>query len=176
MYNLKKTLFLDLTPRQKSALFSYLQALVQKNIKKNHAINKNIDKYEILDKFLEEEKYYHKINQTHFHFVIENLENENFINEILKFIDGVFYHLNFQEKQKPYIDKQKEFAKQQRKRAQEFKMSKSTPTEKQLKYYKKLTKAHNLEPKNTENASRLDLKNWITEILDANNTDGGDDE
>lgn len=163
MYNLKKTLFLDLTHRQKSALLSYLQSFVKKNCGENRAASK----YEILDKFLEEEQYYFKIGQTHFHFVVENLENEAFLAEILKFIEAVLYHLEMLEKQKPYADKQKEFAKQARKKAQDFKMSKELPTKKQLKYYEKLTKAHNLAPKCTEGASRLNLRDWILEIIDS---------
>lgn len=158
MYNLKKTLFLNLTPRQKSALFSFLQGFVKKNCQ--------LEAIEVLDKFLEEEQYYFKIEQTRFHFVVENFENEKFIEEILKFIKGVFYHIEFQEKQKPYLDKQKEFAKLQRKKATEFKMSRELPSKKQLKYYEKLTKAHNLPSKNLENASKLDLRNWIMEIIE----------
>ena len=33
-------------------------------------------------------------------------------------------------------------------------------------YYEKITKAHGIEAKNVENASRLDLRNWIMEIID----------
>lgn len=167
MYNLKKTLFLNLTPRQKSALFSFLQGFVKKN--------RHLEAIEVLDKFLEEEQYYFKIEQTHFHFVIENFENEKFIEEILKFIKGVFCHIEFQEKQKPYIDKQKEFAKLQRKKAAEFKMSRELPSKKQLKYYEKLTKAHNLPLKNLENASKLDLRNRIMEIIEGNRGEGEDE-
>lgn len=169
MYNLKKTLFLNLTARQKSALLSYLQAFTKKNAK--------LSKYEILDKFLEEEKYYFKIEQTHFHFVIENIENEAFTGEILKFIEGVFYHLEMLEKQKPYIDKQKEFAKQARKKAQDFKMSKEKPTQKQLKYYEKLMKSRGSEPENLEGASRLDLRNKIMAIIESvSGTEGKNEE
>ena len=50
-------------------------------------------------------------------------------------------------------------------------MSKLKPTAKQLKYYEKITKAHKIEKKDVENASRLDLRNWIMEILDGENKD-----
>lgn len=163
MYNLKKILFSNLTARQKSALLSYLQAHVKKSI----AADSTIGRYEILDKFLEEENYYFKIEQTHFHFVIENIENEAFLNDILKFIDACLYNLQMKEKQKPYLDKQKEFAKQQRKRAQEFKMGKLSPTKKQLHYYEKVTKAHGVVPKSVEGASRLDLRDWIMEVIES---------
>ena len=45
------------------------------------------------------------------------------------------------------VFEQKEYAKEQRKKAQEFKMSKLKPTKKQLFYYEKITKAHNIEKK-----------------------------
>jgi len=158
VYNLKKNLFLNLTARQKSALVSYLQAFIKKN--------RTLSKSEILNKFLEEEKYYFKIEQTHFHFVIENIENEVFLEEILKFINGTIYHFEMLEEHKPDADKQKEYAKIQRKRAQDFKMSKEKPTQKQLKYYEKLAKAHALEPESLEGASKLDLRNKIMMILE----------
>ncbi len=158
MYNLKKNLFLNLTARQKSALLSYLQNFIKKN--------RQLNKFEILDKFLEEEKYYFKIEQTRFHFVIENIENELFLKEILKFIDGALYHFEMLERHKPDPDKQKEFAKMQRKKAQDFKMSKEKPTQKQLKYYEKLVKSHGIEVENLEGASKLDLRNKIMAILE----------
>ena len=47
-------------------------------------------------------------------------------------------------------------------------MSKLKPTKKQLMYYDKIAKAHGVAKKDIENASRLDLRNWIMEILDSN--------
>lgn len=164
MYNLKKILFQNLTPRQKSALFSHLQALVKK--KKEEETTK------ILADFLDDEIYYDKISQTHFHFVIENIEDEKFLKDIEKFIDGVKYHIDFMEKQQPYIDKQKEFAKEQRKKAQIKKMQNSKPTPKQIKYYKGLTRAHKLEEKSLEGLSRWDLRNMIMEIIEGKNENG----
>ena len=58
-----------------------------------------------------------------------------------------------------------------KKKAQEFKMSKLKPTKKQLAYYEKITKAHGVEKKDTENASRLDLRNWIMELIESNSGD-----
>ena len=98
-------------------------------------------------------------------FIKDYLEDDKFLNELKKYFD----FLKYEEEQKayfqPYIDKQKELAKQMRKKAQEYKMSKLKPTKKQLYYYDRLVKNHNLEKKDTTTASRLDLKNWITEIL-----------
>ena len=65
-----------------------------------------------------------------------------------------------------FLEKQKAIAKEQRKKANEFKMSKEKPTKKQIYYYEQLCKKYNIEKQNTENASRLDMKNRISEILE----------
>jgi len=158
VYNLKKNLFLNLTARQKSALLSYLQVFVKKNA--------GLNKHEIFDKFLEDERYYDKIEQTRFHFVVENIGNEAFLKEILRFIETALYHFEMLDKHKPDPDKQKEYAKMQRKRAQDFKMSKEKPTKKQLKYYEKLVKSRGLASESLDGASKLDLRNKITAILE----------
>ena len=44
-------------------------------------------------------------------------------------------------------------------------MSKELPTKKQLYYYEKLCKRYNLEIKNVEELSKLDLRNEIDRIL-----------
>ena len=66
----------------------------------------------------------------------------------------------------PIIEKQKQIQKEQRKKANDYKMSKLKPTKKQLFYYEKVAKAHNVEMKDTKDASRLDLRNWIMEIIE----------
>ena len=48
-------------------------------------------------------------------------------------------------------------------------MSKLKPTQKQLMYYDKITSNHNIKKKDTTNASRLDLRNWIMEIINEYN-------
>lgn len=158
MFNLKNTIFLDFTPRQKAMLFSFLKSFVKKN--------KELKTEDIIDKFIEDENYYYEINNPHFEFVIKHFEKEDFIRDLKTFINAVFLELEQKEKMKPLIEKQKEFQKEQRKRANDFKMSKLKPTKKQLFYYEKVSKAHGIEMKDTTNATRLDLKNWIMEIID----------
>lgn len=158
MFYIKNQVFLYLTPRQKSMLFSYFASFVKKN--------KNLKKEDIIDKFIEDENYYYEINNPHFEFVIELLSDDNFIKDLGLVVDYVFFELEQKEKLKPIIEKQKQFQKEQRKRAQDFKMSKLKPTKKQLFYYEKVAKAHNVEMKDTLNATRLDLRNWIMEIID----------
>ena len=50
-------------------------------------------------------------------------------------------------------------------------MSKMKPTKKQLYYYEKVAKAHGITMNDTTNASRLDLRNWIMEIIDPKEED-----
>lgn len=158
MQNIKNSVFLYLTPRQKSQLLGTLKSYSKKF--------DNLSNEDLAYKFLEDEKYYLDIENPHFEFVKDYLEDDNFFNDLKKFFDYCRWEKRQKELMEPYLDKQKEIAKQMRKRAQEFKMSKLKPTKKQLLYYEKITKAHGVEKKDTQNASRLDLRNWIMEILE----------
>ncbi len=160
MQNIKNALFLNLTPRQKSQLLGTIKAYF-----KNFPTLSNL---ELIDKFFEDEKYYLDINQPHFEFMKDYFEDDLFFRDLKKYLDFLSYEKKQLELMKPYLDKQKEIAKQQRKKAQEYKMSKLKPTKKQLLYYDKITKAHNIEKKDVKEASRLDLRNWIMEILEKN--------
>lgn len=159
MQNIKNSLFLYLTPRQKSQLLGTLKSYFKKF---------NLNSEDLAYKFLEDEKYYLDIGNPHFEFVKDYLEDDLFLKELKKFFDFCQYEKRQKELLEPYLDKQKEIAKQMRKRAQEFKMSKLKPTKKQLLYYEKITKAHEIVKKDTQSATRLDLRNWIMEILNDN--------
>ena len=160
MQNIKNILFQYLTPRQKSQLLGTLKAY--------HKKFSNLSNSEIIDKFLDDEQYYLKIENPHFEFLKDYFNDDLFLKELKKYLDFLSFQDEQLKKLEPYIEKQKELAKIQRKKAQEFKMSKLEPTKKQLMYYDKITKAHNIEKKDTQNASRLDLRNWIMEILENN--------
>ena len=166
-YYIKQSLFLYLTPRQKSQLLSYLKSFIKKH--------SNLSTADILDKFIEEENYYRDIDNPHFEFILEYLDNDEFFREFKIYAEGVFEELRYKEAQRPIIEAQKAKAKEIRKKAQDYKMSKMKPTKKQLYYYEKLTHTHNIEKKDTESASRLDLKNWIMDIIEQN-TVGNDKE
>lgn len=158
MLNPKSTLFLYLTPRQKSGLLGTIKAYVL-----NHP---ELSSEDLIYKFLDDEKYYLDIENPHFEFMKDYLEDDNFSRELKTYINFLKYEQEQKEKMKPYIEKQKAYQKELRKKAQDFKMSKLPPTKKQLYYYDKLVKNHHLEKKDVQGASRLDLKNWITEIID----------
>ena len=158
MYYLKNTLFLDLTKNQKASLFSFLRSFVKKHSDKNAA--------EILDLFIDDEQYYFEVENPHFEWIIPFFESEQFLKELVLVINENKKLLYQKELQKPFVEKQKQLAKEQRKKASEFKMSKELPTKKQLYYYEKLCKQYRIIQKDTSEMSRLDLKNIIGEILD----------
>lgn len=157
MQNPKTTLFLYLTSRQKSQLLGTLKSYFKK-------FDISID--ELIYKFLDDEKYYLDIGNPHFEFVKDYLEDDIFFKDIKKFFEFCAYEKKQKELLKPYLDKKREIEKEQRKKASEYKMSKLKPTIKQIKYYDKITASHNIEKKDVTNASRLDLRNWIMEIID----------
>lgn len=158
MQNIKNTLFTTLTQRQKSQLLGTLKAYFKKF--------SSLSKADIISKFYEDEQYYINIDNPHFEFMKDYFEDEKFYKDIERYIDFLEYENEQKKLMEPYINKQKELMKIQRKKAQEYKMSKLKPTKKQLFYYEKITKAHSKEMRDTTNASRLDLRNWIMEILD----------
>lgn len=158
MQNIKNAIFLYLTPRQKSQLLGTLKSYYKKFTQ--------LSLLDIIDKFYEDEKYYLNINNPHFEFMKDYFDNEQFYKDIKKYFDFLEYEKHQLELMQPYLDKKKELEKIARKKVQEFKMSKLKPTKKQLFYYEKITKAHGIEKKDIENASRLDLRNWIMDIIE----------
>lgn len=161
MQNLKSSLFLNLTARQKSQLLGTLKSYFKKF--------DSLTIEELCYKFLEDEKYYLDIAQPHFEFMKDYLEDDIFFRDLRKFFEFCEWEKRQKEKMKPLLDKQKELMKAARKKASDFKMSKLKPTKKQLWYYDKITRAHGVKKKDTHDASRLDLRNWIEEILDEYN-------
>lgn len=160
MYEVKSKIFLNLTKTQKSALCSFLRALVKK------LPDLSVD--EILDKFIYDEKYYLELNSSRFEFLKDFLDDENFIKETKLYIKECRKYYDYKKSQEPFIQAQKEFEKQKRKFLQKVKMSKELPTKKQLYYYKSLCKRYNIElgvNGEIENLSKLDLRNLIDEIL-----------
>ena len=109
-YHIKQNLFLYLTPRQKSQLLSFLKSFVKKYS------SLSID--DIFDKFTEEENYYKDIENPHFEFIIEYLENEDFYKDFKIYAKSIFDELKYKEAQRPVIEAQKAKAKEFRKKVQ----------------------------------------------------------
>lgn len=155
MYEIKKQIYLDMTKTQKSALCNFLRALVKKS--------PELSTEEILQKFLDDERYYLEINNSRFEFLEDFLEEEQFLKDTEKYIKECRKYYDYKKSQEPIIQAQKEFEKKKRAFLREVKMSKETPTKKQLYYYDKLCKRYNIEKK--ELTSKLEARDEIDKIL-----------
>ena len=158
MSYVKSKIFLSMSKTQKSALCNFLRAFVKKS--------PNFDVNKLLEKFLEDEEYYFKINNPHFEFLKDYLNEEDFKKEVLLYLTECRKYYDYKESQKPLIEKQKQFEREKRAFLQEVKMSKEPPTKKQLYYYERLCKKYSIEKKETSDLSKLDLKKMIGEIID----------
>ncbi len=159
MYEIKKQIYLDLTRTQKSALCNFLRALVKKS--PESSVN------EILQKFIADEKYYLEIKSSRFEFLEKYLDNEQFLTDTDKYLKECRKYYDYKKSQEPLIQAQKEFEKKKREFLKEVKMSKESPTKKQLYYYERLCQKYNIEKK--ELNSKLEARNEIDKILKEHN-------
>lgn len=156
MYEIKKQIYLDLTKNQKSSLLSYLRAFTKKF--------PNLTENEILNKFVEDEKYYLEIDNSRFEFLKDIIDEDNFLSDTLKYIKECKKYYENKEKQRPVIEAQKAYEKQKRDFLKKVKMSKEPPTKKQLYYYDKLCKKYGLEK--IELSSKLQAMEEIDKIIE----------
>ena len=163
MYQIKNRIYLNFDKTQKSGICNYLRALVKQNL--------NLNAKQVLDKFIEDEKYYLELNSSRFPFLADYIDNAEFIKDSEEYIKECIKYYQYKEKQRPLIEAQKEFEKKKRKFLQEVKMSKELPTKKQLYYYDRLCKKYSIEKKNTEDMSKLDLRDEIERILNEHSDD-----
>ena len=161
MYEIKKQIYLNMTKNQKSALCGFLRALVKKS--------PELSVQDILDKFLEDERYYLEINASRFEFLADVIDDDQFLNDTELFLKECRKYYDYKKKQEPIIQAQKEFEKKKRKFLQEVKMSKEQPTKKQLYYYEKLCKRYGIEKK--ELTSKLEARDEIDKILSEHEAD-----
>ena len=163
MYQIKSRIYPNFDKTQKSAICNYLRALVKQNL--------NLSYSEILNKFLEDDRYYLELNSSRFPFLKEYIENGEFQNDTIDYIKECKKYYEYQKSLQPIKDAQKEFEKKKRKFLQEVKMSKDKPTKKQLYYYDRLCNKYSVEKKHTEELSKLDIKNEIEKILNEHSND-----
>ena len=157
MYQVKARIYLEFDKTQKNGICNYIRALVKQNL--------DLTCSQILDKFIEDEKYYMQLSVSRFPFLEKFIDEENFLKETEVFIAECLKYYRYKESQRPFIEKQKEFEKQKRKFLQDVKMSKENPTQKQLYYYDKLCKRYSIDKKDIETFSKLDLKQEIERII-----------
>ncbi len=155
MYQIKNQIYQDMTKTQKSALCNFLRALVKKS--------PQMSVEDIYDKFVEDERYYLEINNPHFEFLEDYLDSDKFMEESILYLKECRKYYDYKKKQEPIIQAQKEFEKKKREFLKEVKMSKETPTKKQLYYYDRLCKKYNIEKK--ELTSKLEARDEIDKIL-----------
>lgn len=158
MSYVKSKIFLNFSKVQKAALCNFLRALVKKS--PNFCVS------EIFENFISDEIYYFEINNPHFEFLKDFVNDENFKKETLLYLNECKKYYDYKDAQKPLIEAQKKFEKEKRNFLKQVKMSKEPPTKKQLYYYDRLCKKYSIEKKDTKNLSKLDLKQLISEILD----------
>ena len=163
MYQIKSRIYLNFDKTQKSGVCNYLRALVKQNLNLNYS--------EILNKFLDDERYYLELNASRFPFLAEYIDDPVFLKDTEDYIKECIKYYEYKEKQRPIIEANKEFEKKKRKFLQEVKMSKEKPTKKQLFYYDRLCKKYSIEKKDVEELSKLDLRNEIERILDEHSND-----
>ena len=163
MYQIKARIYPEFDKTQKNGVCNYIRALVKQNLDSTCS--------DILDKFVEDEKYYLQLHSSRFPFLEEFIDREDFLNDTEIYIAECLKYYKYKESQKPFIEKQKEFEKNKRKFLQEVKMSKEKPTKKQLYYYDKLCKKYSIEQMDVNELSKLDLRNEIERILNEHRTD-----
>ncbi len=161
MYQVKNQIYLDMSKTQKSALCNFLRALVKKM--------PEMDVEEILDKFIDDERYYLEINNPHFEFLENILDDSKFIDETILFLKECRKYYDYKKKQEPIIQARKEYEKKKRAYIKEVKMSKEAPTKKQLYYYDRLCKKYNIDKQ--ELTSKLEARNEIDRIINEHSTD-----
>ena len=166
MYQIKNRIYLNFDKTQKSAVCNYLRALTKQRVN-----GENYSEETILNKFIEDERYYLKLNASRFPFLADVIDDSQFLKDTEDYIKECIKYYEYKEKQKPIIEAQKEFEKKKRKFLQEVKMSKEPPTKKQLYYYDRLCKKYSIEKKNVEELSKLDLRDEIERILNEHSDD-----
>lgn len=155
MYEIKKQIYLEFSKNQKSALCNFLRALVKKS--------QDLTVDEIWESFVADEKYYLQLNCSRFEFLADIIDDDNFKSDTLKYLKECKKYYDYKEKQRPIIEANKEFERKKRKFLQEVKMSKESPTKKQLYYYERLCKKYNIEKQ--ELTSKLEARDIIDRII-----------
>ena len=152
MYQIKNRIYPAFDKTQKSGICNFLRALVKQNL--------DLSCSEILEKFLEDQKYYLELNASRFPFLENVIDDSDFLKDTEDYIKECIKYYEYKENQR-----------KKRKFLQEVKMSREEPTKKQLYYYDRLCKKYSIEKKDVKELSKLDLRNEIERILDEHSND-----
>ena len=102
MYQIKNRIYPAFDKTQKSGICNYLRALVKQNL--------SLSAEEILDKFLEDEKYYLELGASRFPFLEDVIEERDFLKDTEMYIKECIKYYEYKEKQRPIIEANKKTA------------------------------------------------------------------
>ena len=91
MYQIKNQIYSDFSKTQKSALCNFLRALVKKT--------PDLSVEDILEKFVDDENYYFEINNPHFEFLENYLDEEQFLKDTTLYLKECRKYYDYKKKQ-----------------------------------------------------------------------------
>lgn len=151
--------FLDnLTKNQKSSIVSYVKIFVKKH--------QTLSIEDIWAEFVSDIEYDFAINNPRFPWMKDCLYEVGFEKDVKNIIKSTLQQILYKERQKPYIAKQKELAKEARKRASDWRQSHEKPTKKQILYYNALCEKKRKPKDALSDKSKFDLKLMIAKLLE----------
>ena len=101
MYRIKSRIYPEFDKTQKSGICNYLRALVKQNTE--------LACSEILDKFIEDEKYYLELKASRFPFLEDVIDDADFLRDTEDYIKECKKYYEYREKQRPIIEANREF-------------------------------------------------------------------
>ena len=101
MYQIKNRIYPAFDKTQKSGICNFLRALVKQNL--------DLSCSEILEKFLEDQKYYLELNASRFPFLENVIDDSDFLKDTEDYIKECIKYYEYKEKQRPIIEANKEF-------------------------------------------------------------------
>ena len=104
MYQIKNRIYPAFDKTQKSGICNFLRALVKQNL--------DLSCSEILEKFLEDQKYYLELNASRFPFLENVIDDSDFLKDTEDYIKECIKYYEYKEKQRPIIEANKEFEKE----------------------------------------------------------------
>lgn len=107
MYQIKNRIYPAFDKTQKSGICNFLRALVKQNL--------DLSCSEILEKFLEDQKYYLELNASRFPFLENVIDDSDFLKDTEDYIKECIKYYEYKEKQRPIIEANKEFERKKRK-------------------------------------------------------------
>ncbi len=160
MFKVSYFILYKLTKNQKSSLISFVKIFAKKH--------SDLSAEDIWAEFVDDIEYDFAIENPKFPWIKDYLYENDFEKDIKNIIKNTLQQLVYNERQKPYIDKQKALAKEARKRATEWRQSHEKPTKKQISYYNALCDKKRIEKSDLSDKSKFDLKNMIAKLLKNN--------